>query len=271
MAGAAPGLLAKVARFRPRVACFIGKGIWVHVEPLLRLQTHDNTDRDHDDSGHNDGLVARATESCVALKEEEMGDSAMACASSPSAAVIVTAADTEARSVKTGLEPQAVGLFSAMSDLVRLGTESRGSDLSRGHLLTVLKAEETSDKPTSSSVTARKRRGVIASGSRASSKKAAAAPSMFAYGLQPYKAVHDAVIKVRSHYCISTEMCLMFCFVFDMPAPFLFLFLVQKESGNVRETLFCVLPSTSGRVVTHQVRHISLMQDVRVRVRIYIS
>jgi hypothetical protein len=260
MAGAAPGLLAKVARFRPRVACFIGKGIWVHVEPLLlRLQTHDNTDRDHDESGHNDddrGLVARATESCVTLKEEEMGDSAMACASSSSsgssAAVIVTAAadNTEARTVETGLEPQAVDLFSAMSDpvTVRLGTESRGSDLSRGHLLTVLKADETSDNPTSSSVTARKRRGVIASGYRASSKKAAAAPSMFAYGLQPYKAVHDAVIKVRSHYLYIHRN----VFWFDMHMAGSIFFFVQKESGNVvRETLFCVFPSTSGRVVTH--------------------
>ncbi len=35
MASSVPALLAKIACFRPRVLCFIGKGIWLHVERAL--------------------------------------------------------------------------------------------------------------------------------------------------------------------------------------------------------------------------------------------
>lgn len=189
MAAAVPAVLAKVARFRPRVVCFVGKGIWVHVGPLLRLRANDGGDNNDDDQGDSGRLVARAKESCVTLKEEEMDDSVMAC---PSSSVIV---DPDARPVKA--EPDLAG-FSATSDPARLGTEAEGGDVSRGHLLAVQNAEETSDKTPSRSMTARKRRGV-ASLSRAISTKALA-PSVFVYGLQPYKAVHDAAIKVRSHY-----------------------------------------------------------------------
>ncbi|KAH9005564.1 uracil-DNA glycosylase-like protein [Lactarius hatsudake] len=38
MASSVPALLTKIARFRPRVVCFIGKGIWLHVERALKLK-----------------------------------------------------------------------------------------------------------------------------------------------------------------------------------------------------------------------------------------
>lgn len=38
MANSVPALLAKVARWRPRVICFNGKGIWLHVERSLQQQ-----------------------------------------------------------------------------------------------------------------------------------------------------------------------------------------------------------------------------------------
>jgi len=38
MADSVPALLARIARWRPRVVCFNGKGIWVHVERSLQQQ-----------------------------------------------------------------------------------------------------------------------------------------------------------------------------------------------------------------------------------------
>ncbi|KAH8992737.1 uracil-DNA glycosylase-like protein [Lactarius akahatsu] len=38
MASSVPALLTKIARFRPHVVCFIGKGIWLHVERALKLK-----------------------------------------------------------------------------------------------------------------------------------------------------------------------------------------------------------------------------------------
>jgi len=165
MAHSVPTLLVKVARLRPRVVCFIGKGIWLHVERSLRLQA---------DGSDGSGLVARATERCVTLKEEEI-DNLM-----PRASV-----NLDARAAKAEPEPTA---FNATTDSARPGTED--GDISRRHLLTVQKAEEildTGSLPLSPSTTAR----------RMASPKAAPAQPAFAYGLQPYKAVHDAATNVR--------------------------------------------------------------------------
>jgi hypothetical protein len=216
MAAAAPAVLAKVARFRPRVVCFVGKGLWVQVGPLLQLRANDGGDND-DDEGDSGRLVARATESCVRPKEEEIDDSVMAC---PSSSVIV---DPDARPVKA--EPDIAG-FSVTSDPAKLGTEAEGGDVSRGHLLAVQKAEETSDKTPSCSMSPRKRRGV-GSLSQAFSKKALA-PSAFVYGFQPFKVVHDAVVKVRIHYLGATS----FCFVFVLTCRLRFVCLECERARN---------------------------------------
>ena len=170
MARSVPTLLVKVARLRPRVVCFIGKGIWLHVERSLRLQA---------DGSDGSGLVAHATEHCVTLKVEEI-DNLM-----PRASV-----NLDARAAKAEAEPAA---FNATTDSARPGTED--GDISRRHLLTVQKAEEildTGSLASSPPTTAR----------RMASPKAAAALPPFAYGLQPYKAVHDAATNVRDpHLC----------------------------------------------------------------------
>lgn len=206
MAAAAPAILAKVARFRPRIVCFVGKGLWVQVGPLLRLRASDGGDND-DDQGDTGRLVARAAESCVVPKEEEMDDSEMAC---PSSSVMI---DPDARPVRA--EPDLAEL-SATSDPARLGTQTEGGDISRGRLLAVQKAEETSDITPSRSMRQRERRGVD-SLSRAFSTKALAA-SAFVYGFQPYKAVHDAAIKVRSHHLGAAKF--LCCFCSDVSASF---------------------------------------------------
>ncbi|KAI9462883.1 uracil-DNA glycosylase-like protein [Lactarius psammicola] len=43
MASSVPALLTKIAGCRPRVVCFIGKGIWLHVERALNLLKGDHT------------------------------------------------------------------------------------------------------------------------------------------------------------------------------------------------------------------------------------
>jgi hypothetical protein len=207
MAGAAPALLVKVAHFRPRVVCFVGKGIWVHVEPLLRLQVHNNADDDDDQGNHGDGsgLVARATESCVTPNDEEMDNSVMPCASS--AAFVI---DPDPRPVKA--EPD-LACLRPMSDPASPCTEHGGA--TRRHLLMVKKPKKILDNnATSPSMTVSKRHVVVAP--RASPKKPAP-PSAFAYGLQPYKAVHDAVIKVRVYIHRDGVLCL-----FDARRHFVF-------------------------------------------------
>ena len=170
MARSAPTLLIKVARLRPHVVCFIGKGIWLHVERSLRLRA---------DGSDDGGLIARATQSRVTLKEEEMDDVM------PRAPV-----NPDARTAKAEPEPTA---FHATTDSARPGRE--GGDISRGHLFAVQKAEEIMDTgsflPSSPSTTVRR----SGAASRVSPKKTAR--SAFAYGLQPYKAVHDAATNVR--------------------------------------------------------------------------
>jgi len=169
MARSVPTLLVKIARLRPRVACFIGKGIWLHVERSLRLQA---------DGSDGSGLVVRATERCVTLKEEEI-DNLM-----PRASV-----NPDARPAIAGPEPTA---FNVTTDSARSGKKDV-----RRHLLAIQKAEEildTGSLPLSTSTTARR---------RASPKAAAAQPAFaFAYGLQPYKAVHYVATNVTyPHIC----------------------------------------------------------------------
>lgn len=72
-------------------------------------------------------------------------------------------------------------------------------------------------------------------------------PSGFHYGLQPYKAVHDVVPKVRKALARG--------FVLTDSSIWL-------QTASVGETLFCVFPSTSGRVVSHQVRAFSSRVDL---------
>lgn len=171
MARSVPALLVKIARLRPRVACFIGKGIWLHVERSLRLQA---------DGSDANGLVVRATERCVTPKVEEI-DNLMPW----------TSVNPGARPAKARPETTA---FNLTTNSARSRTED--GDSSRRHLLAVQKTEESLDTGSLFLPPTTARRRV--------SPKAAPQPA-FAYGLQPYKAVHDAAANVRGpHLCAHT-------------------------------------------------------------------
>jgi len=107
----------------------------------------------------------------------------------------------EARQVKA--EPELV------TDFKRPGRKLEGDDVTRRYPLAVreVKVKEVLDAA---------QPPLMTTGSRNTSVPRRA--TVFAYGLQPYKALHDVVPK----------------------------------NASVRETLFYVFPSTSGRVVSHQ-------------------
>jgi thymine-DNA glycosylase len=42
MAAGVPTLVLKVSRYRPRIVCFVGRGIWTNVEKVLSIQTAAN-------------------------------------------------------------------------------------------------------------------------------------------------------------------------------------------------------------------------------------
>lgn len=173
MASSVPALLTKIARFRPRVACFIGKGIWLHVERALNHHLLKSDAAGDQNAGitlgaHAEGIVLEPakTPATATLKDER-------------SVYFLVDGDTPVieRPPKTELEGCCGGV----------------------------KLEESEQNATT-----RRRSGI-------SSSRKDKAPA-FAYGLQPFKAVHDMV----------------------------------PHSSSVGETLFCVFPSTSGRVVSHQ-------------------
>lgn len=201
MTDAVPTLLAKISRFRPRIACFVGKGIWLHAERSLRLRTSD-------DAG---ACAPHANETEVMLKEE-FGQCAPVC-------------------VNTRLpkpEPELVG-FGDANSAVRCAHE----DAPPRRRLTVQEVLPAMLSPSSPFTTG----SDSVSTREAASRKKAARPR-FAYGLQPYKAVHKVGPNVRNPLSGILPS-------FDNS---------DTQKSCVRETLFCVIPSTSGRVVSHQVR-----------------
>lgn len=212
MASSVSVLLAKVARHRPRVLCFIGKGIWLHVERSLErrllLKEEDGSD------GGGGGDIATGSGAVVVPKREEEECPPMVKADPD------TSTKTKWPAVKA---EEGLATFGASTSAA---ADSSSLDTSRA-----LRSSSTATM-------------TVGRGSKvpvqATPKKAAARP-VFAYGLQPYKAVHDVIPKVRTAPARG-----LFCF--DLTALFLL------QAATVRETLFCVFPSTSGRVVTHQVR-----------------
>ena len=159
MANCVPGLLDKIARLRPRVVCFIGKGLWLHVEGGLRQRLHQT------DSPDGDGI---ATESVVVVAVKREEEEAEACQPISADAGLV-------RSVKA--EEEEVAVFGVT------GIATDSSSLDADHVLP--------------SASAPVRRGSAASLPSLASPKKAAARSEFAYGIQPYRAIHDVKVRER--------------------------------------------------------------------------
>jgi hypothetical protein len=175
MASAVPTLLAKIACFRPRIICFVGKGIWLHVERSLRLAISA-------DAGACAVLAAHAGETGVVLKQEETGHLIERAPGS----VNLRAAKPESELVDFGF-----------TDSAKPGADG---DVPLRPFLTVQKdVKELSDTTLSTLSSFTTRYGSISPRNAALPKgKKKAAGSTFAYGLQPYKAMHDVGPNVRT-------------------------------------------------------------------------
>ncbi len=185
MASSVPALLTKITRFRPRVVCFIGKGIWLHVERALSLFKGDvagnkNAGICNDPPQSLDaevpGHVPEPAKTAVALND---GRSAYFH-------LIGDIADME-RSPKA--EPESLDFCGAVK------LEESGSDVSS-------KQNTMNTKPVLSTLPhSTTRRGGISSSPRPASKKAKALPApAFSYGLQPFRAVHTTMHHVRNFF-----------------------------------------------------------------------
>ena len=174
MASSVPALLTKIARFRPRVACFIGKGIWQHVERALSHHHHHLPKSDPGDQ--NAGITLGAHTSV-------QGNVLLLLLSEPEPAKTpVTVPRKDEISVYFPLGG------SGDTPVVErpLKAEPKGAlDFCES-----VKLEESEQKVIT------QRRGGISSLRK---DKAPRAPA-FAYGLQPFKAVHDMALSVRNHF-----------------------------------------------------------------------
>jgi hypothetical protein len=172
MASAVPTLLAKIACFRPRIICFVGKGIWLHVERSLRLGITV-------DAGASPVLSAHASETGVILKEEETGH-----------LIERAPGSVNLRVAKPGSELLAF----SFTDSAKPGADG---DVPPRQFLNVQKdIKEVSD--TTPSFTTRYGSMSPRNVALPKAKNFKAAGSTFAYGLQPYKAVHDVTPNVRT-------------------------------------------------------------------------
>ncbi|KAH9047471.1 hypothetical protein EDB83DRAFT_2403295 [Lactarius deliciosus] len=200
MASSVPALLTKIARFRPRVVCFIGKGIWQHVERALKLKG---------DAAGNNNAGIREDLTHLSLGAHSQGQPAAKTAVPPKdgrSAYFHSVGDAPVIARPTKTEPECIDFCGVVVKL-----EESGSDVS-SKVVETANATPLSPSSLPHSMTRH-------DDPRPASKKAKALPApAFAYGLQPFKAVHDTT----------------------------------PHSASVCETLFCVFPSTSGRVVSHQ-------------------
>jgi hypothetical protein len=204
MADSVPALLAKIARWRPRVMCFNGKGIWLHVERSLQQQPNQSYGSDEDDS------VPTGSRVLVPKREDE------------EELKPIIADMVQERPVKTErVTARSLQQPPLKKDISNDGVAPRSP-------VAAPKREEEECKPiVADTDQMRTKRGNSASGAANSSNLDAgrvlrsttletvgrggavpspffpitprrAATSTFAYGIQPFKAVHDVVPKVRA-------------------------------------------------------------------------
>jgi hypothetical protein len=180
MTSAVPTLLAKIAYLRPRIICFVGKGIWLHVQrSLRRLGIGD----DDDDAGTRAVLAADASETVlmpVVLKEESIECS---------------------RVTKPESEP--VGFGHGVAAKSEPDAQGEGDHHPRPkQILTVQRVIKQQAPDTTLSTPSPFATGCRSVSSRNAAPKRGTAAVLgptrtFAYGLQPYKAVHSMEPNVR--------------------------------------------------------------------------
>jgi hypothetical protein len=187
MTNAVPTLLAKIACLRPRIICFVGKGIWLHVErSLRRLGIGDNDD----DAGTCAVLAAHASETGLmpVLKEESVNECSPRVAK-PEPELVdfghgvpVAATKPDAQGGGGDHHPFQKVIKQEVPDTTTL---SHSSPIATG-------CRSVSSRTRNAAL--KKEKGTVAVlGPR----------TTFAYGLQPYKAVHGMESNVKGTSCYS--------------------------------------------------------------------
>ncbi len=204
-----PALLAKIARWRPRVMCFNGKGIWLHVERSLQQQLNQSYGPDDNDSSAPTGprvLVPKRED-----EEELKPIVADMVQERPVKTERVTARSLQQPPLKKDTSNDGVATRSRVAAAKREEEESKPSvaDMDQGRSLMRTKRDSSASGAANSSnldagrVLRSSTLETVGRGTAVPSpsfpvtprRAAPATQSTFVYGIQPYKAVHD--VKVR--------------------------------------------------------------------------
>lgn len=203
MSNSVPALLAKIARWRPRVMCFNGKGIWLHVERSFQQQL---IQRNGSDGSAATG--SRVLEPKREVEEElkpiipDMGQER------PVKTEQVTARSLQQPPLKKDTSNDRVATKSRVPATRREGEECkpsvadteqerkrRGFASGAGNATansSNLDAGRVLRSSTSAAVTVGRRSEISSQSSPVTPRRVATTTqSTFVYGIQPYKAVHD--------------------------------------------------------------------------------
>lgn len=220
MADSVPALLARIARWRPRVVCFNGKGIWVHVERSLQQQlVHSYGSDDSVATGSRVVVPKREDEELKPIiLDRDIGQErpvktervTTACSLQPHPPSLkkdtsndgvatkfrVAAPEREEEECKpsvadsdhSGWQDRPLKAKRERSASGASSTTANSSNLDAGRALA---------PSTSVSVPVGRSSAVSSPSSPVTPRRAvAAARPTFVYGIQPYKTVHDVVPKV---------------------------------------------------------------------------
>jgi hypothetical protein len=193
MTNAVPTLLAKIARLRPRIICFVGKTIWLHVERSLRRL---GLGEDDEDPGTRAVLAAHASETGLmpVLKEELRIECSRVAKPESSEqvdfghGVPVAAAKPEAR----GAGPPPKQILTLQKKVIKQEAPDTTTLSHPSPFATGCRTDSVSSR------NAALKKGTVAALGQTK--------TTFAYGLQPYKAVHSMESNVRGRRLCLTRI-----------------------------------------------------------------
>jgi hypothetical protein len=209
MADGVPPLLARIARWRPRVICFNGKGMWLHVERSLQQQLIPSYGSDDSvASGSRVAVPKREDEELKPIipdigQERPVKTERVTTACPLQQPLLKKATSSDGIATKSGVaapkrEEEECKPSVANTDQVKTKRERSASGASSTTANSSNLDAGSALRP-STSVTV-----PVGRGSAVSSPYFAVTPrragtatrSTFVYGIQPYKAVHDVAPKV---------------------------------------------------------------------------
>jgi len=215
MAGSVPALLAKVPRWRPRVMCFNGKGIWLHVERSLQQQVIQSYGSDDSAAATGSRVVAPKREDEEELKpiipdiDQERPVKTKRVTARPlqkpplkkdtsNDGVVATVPKSGVAAPKREEEeckPSVADTVQGRPSKIKRERSASGASSNTANSSN-LDAGSVLRPPTSVTVPVGRGSAVSPSSPITTRRAATAIQSTFVYGIQPYKVVHDVAPKV---------------------------------------------------------------------------